>query len=233
MPNYTVTIIIPCAGNGSRLGLPFPKELAPLGPGRVLIDSCLDLAEKAAENSDIRILLMDDGLRGQTEYYIRDRLPDIPLARVRQGRTAFGMTDGIIGLRPWFSVANVVLLPDAIYESGEDSITRIAKKAMGYGFCFGAVKTEDARNLGALKTSQEHVVLYQDKPHDSSTFDAAWTILGFSRGGAGMDALKQVRASASQGILISDPPVRHAPVVWIDGYRDCGTWESYLAEVPR
>ena len=71
-----VRVVLPCAGSGSRLGLPFPKELAPLGPGRCVIDSSLDLIRNAAADCDLSVLLMTDGERDLTVRYVRARLPD-------------------------------------------------------------------------------------------------------------------------------------------------------------
>ena len=213
------------------MGLPFPKELAPLGPGRVLMDSCLDLLRAAQENSGIHILLLEDGEREQTAEYIREKLPGVPLAMVRQSPLAFDLPDAVLRLAPWFSVVNILLLPDAIYDFTGDPVTEIARKALSYGFCFGAVKTPDAGSLGALRTHQDRVLFYQDKPHDPGSYDAAWGILGFSKGTLGIEGLRKVQQSTSLKICIADPPVRQAPVIWLQGFRDCGTWDSYLREV--
>lgn len=209
------------------MGLPFPKELAPLGPGRFLIDSCLDLAETADE--DIRILLLDDGLRGQTEAHIRNRFPDTPLARVRQRPDCQDMTTAVMELSPWFTEINILLLPDAIYECTQSPLPEIIKEVSSRSFAFGAVRTSHPENLGALLTEGDRCREFQDKPGLPGAFNAAWTMLGFSPGLYGTTMLDIIRRSA---LKITPGPVSfQCGVVWIDGYRDCGTWENYLQEL--
>jgi len=230
-----VTVILPCAGRGSRLGLPFPKELAPLGPGRCVIDSSLDLIREASAASDVRVLLMTDGDRRQTARYVRDHLPGIPVAEVVQDPQAQDMPDAVLRLGPWLSrSANILLLPDVAYSCTGDPVTGIAMKAAASGFAFGAVKAspDGIAAAGALRITSDRVEAYEDKPGDPSGYDALWGILGFSGGQYGLDGLRVIAASTSrtaQGPL-SAPVLRAAPVTWLDGFADCGTWERYSAQ---
>ena len=107
----SVTVVLPCSGAGTRLGLPFPKELAPLSPGRVVIDSCLDLIK----DTDSRIVLMDDGKREQTRRHIERRLPGTPMAVVKNpGFEA--LPNAVMSLQPWLTDTAVLMLPDEIGE---------------------------------------------------------------------------------------------------------------------
>jgi hypothetical protein len=219
------------------MGLPFPKELAPLGPGRFLIDSCLDLVERFREDkrilsSDgIRILLLDNGLRGQTDAHIRERFPDISLARVRQRPDNMDMTTAVMELVPWFSEVNILLLPDAIYESRENPLSPLVTEVLARSFAFGAVRTDHPENLGALLTEGDRCREFQDKPGMPGAFNAAWTMLGFSPDLYGTTMLDIIRRSALK--ITSGPVSFQCGVVWIDGYRDCGTWENYLTELRK
>lgn len=235
MPRHQVRVVLPCAGAGSRLGLPFPKELAPVGPGRCVIDSSLDLIRAACEGSDVRVLLMTDGRRDLTIRYVRERLPGVPVAEVLQDPAAPDMAEAVMCLRPWLGLVNVLLLPDVIYSWAGDPVTEVATAAVSYGFAVAAVKAgpEQVRTAGALQVTGDRIAAYEDKPADPSGYDALWGMLAFTCGSFGLDGLRLVADSASrrrQG-PVTDVPVRGAPVTWLAGFRDCGTWDAYLAEL--
>lgn len=221
-----VTFIIPCAGKGSRLGLPFPKELAPLGPGRAVIDSCLDLI--GSSPCLARIIVMDDGQRDITAGYIQRRFPGIPLARVRQDKYAADWPDGVLRLEPWLGPVNILVLPDAAYAAPSHAVEQLAEQAQTAGIAFGAARMspEVLRSLGALAVAQDDTVrLYEDKPSSPERYNAAWGLIGFS-GKIGLTGMRVIADSTRrQGTC--KPPVAGAPVTWLDEWRDLGTWESY------
>jgi hypothetical protein len=223
-----ITFILPVAGAGSRLGLPFPKELAPLGEGRAIIDSSLDLIAETV--SAKRIILMDDGDRGVTAEYVRRRLPEVPLARVRQHKYAADWPDGVIRLEPWLGEVNVVLLPDSVYDTSGLVVEQLALAAQS-GFALGVVRMppESLRRLGAVTVVQDDTVrFYEDKPDRPERFNAAWGMLAFS-GEIGMLGMRVIADSTrKQGVC--KPPVVGAPVVWLDGWRDLGVWDAYSQE---
>ena len=233
MTRHQVRVVLPCAGAGSRLGLPFPKELAPLSPGRVLIDSSLDLIRACA--ADVRVILMTDGRREATARYVRDRLPGISVAEILQDPDAPDMTEAVLCLEPWLGYANVLLLPDVLYSWAGDPVGEVAEAAVSYGFAVAAVKAgpEQVRDAGALRTANGRVTAFEDKPADPSPYEALWGMLAFTNGSFGLDGLRLVAASASKARTgpVADPPVAGAPVVWLAGFRDCGTWDRYLAEL--
>jgi hypothetical protein len=220
-------VILPCAGGGSRLGLPFPKELAPLGPGRVVIDSCLDLIAAMPRPS---VIVLEDGTRELTAAHIRSRLPGIQVALVRQDPGARDMPDAVLRLAPLLQAVSFLLLPDALYECSADLYGQMLAAMDETGFCFAAAKTPDLARLGALRTQDGQVVAYEDKPGFPGAYDCAWGALGFY-GRKGMAGLELIRASAAREYQgpVTDLPLAGSPVVWLDGFRDCGTWPDYAA----
>jgi len=222
------------------MGLPIPKELAPLGPGRCVIDSSLSLIREASAASDVRVILMTDGDRDLTARYVRGKLPGIPVAEVVQDPDAPDMTEAVIALGPWLGHANVLLLPDVIYSWAGDPVTEAATAAVSYGFAVAAVKAgpDQIRDAGALRvwadlTGEDRIAAFEDKPADPSGYNALWGMLAFTSGTFGMDAMRVVAASASKARTgpVTEPPVWGAPVTWLAGFRDCGTWDRYLAEL--
>lgn len=234
MGRRQVTVILPCAGKGSRLGLPFAKELAPVGPGRLVIDSCLDLIRDASAAADVRVLLMTDGCREATARHVREYLAVLPVAEVVQDRAARDWPDAVLRLEAWLSPhANVLLMPDAIYTRTGDPAGEVAAGAAAHGFAFGAVKagSGEIETAGALRTGGGRVQAYEDKPADPDGYDALWAILGFSGGTYGLDGLRLIADSTARRTLgpVTHPVLSAAPVTWLDGYADCGTWERYAA----
>lgn len=234
MPRHQVTVILPCAGKGSRMGVPFGKELLPLRPGRCVIDSSLDLIREASAASDVRVLLMTDGDRQATARYVRAHLPGVPVAEVVQDPDAADWPDAVLKLAPWLSpAANVLLLPDVIYSWTGDPVTEIAAKASSSGFAAGAVKagSDEIAAAGALRIEGDRITAYEDKPADPCAYNALWGILGFSGGSFGLDALRLVADSTSRRREgpVTAPGLRQAPVTWLDGFTDCGTWDRYRA----
>jgi dTDP-glucose pyrophosphorylase len=230
---HDICVILPCAGEGSRLGLPFPKELAPLGNSRFVIDSCLDLIGGASRNSDIRIILLENGEREQTAEHIRRRLPQVPLAMIRQHKATSDMPEAVLMLEPWLGTANVLLLPDCVYEYTGDPVTEVGNLAVSGGFAFGAVRG-NPEGKGALVVDQDdRVALYEDKPARPCEYNAAWCMLGFGNGSFGMDAVRLISYSTArvhEG-SVRVPPLHLSPVVWLKDCRDCGTWENYMSEL--
>jgi UTP-glucose-1-phosphate uridylyltransferase len=216
------------------LGLPFPKELAPLGPRRALIDSSLDLIREVGENK--RIILMDDGNRKITADYVQRRLSDVPLARVRQDRYAADWPDGVLKLQPWWGDVNVVLLPDSVYEASGLIVERLAALAQGSsGFALGVVRMppEALKRYGAVTVVQDDTVrFYEDKPEHPERFNAAWGMLAFANNNFGVMAMQIIADSTrKQGVCKS--PVVGSPVIWLNGWRDLGAWDTYSAELRK
>jgi CTP:molybdopterin cytidylyltransferase MocA len=224
-----ITIILPCAGEGKRLGLPFPKELAPISPGRTVIDSSLDIIEKSSV--DKRILLIDDGNREVTRRYIQERLPEVPLAMVRQHRYAPDMPEAVIRAAPWLGDTNILMLPDLIYEPNGDPLCQLAEVARESGFAMAVAEMPRQRLKagGAVSVVGGTVKAYEDKPGSPEDYHAAWGMLGF-HGGMGMLGM-QVVADCTAKVRAAKEPVLGAPVIWLNGWRDCGTWDGYLSEI--
>lgn len=225
-----VTIILPCAGAGKRLGLPFPKELAPISPGRAVIDSCLDIIDMAPVTK--RIILMDDGRRELTRDYVERRLPDVPVAMVRQHRYAGDMPEAVIRLAPWLDGgAAILMLPDVSYEPKGEPLGQLLGAMIDTDFAMAVARTpaESLRHLGAVDVADDRVRAYEDKPAHPERYNAAWGMIGFqgSIGALGM----RVVAGCTSKTRGAKEPVIGAPVIWLNEWRDCGTWDSYLREL--
>lgn len=225
------TIILPCAGEGARLGLPFPKELAPIAPGRAVIDNCLDIIEMAPVSR--RIILLDDGKRELTRQYVEKRLPDVPVAMIRQHRYAPDMPEAVIRLAPWLDDGgcNILMLPDVAYEPKGEPLTQLMSVMTDTHFAMAVAETpaERLKTVGAVDVVNDHVRAYEDKPAHPERYNASWGMIGF-RGSIGLLGM-QVVAGCTSKSRGAKAPVLGAPVVWLNEWRDCGTWDSYIREL--
>lgn len=256
MATPEMTVIIPCAGKGTRLGLPFPKELTPLGIGQLVIDSVLDLV--AATRVRCRVLVIENGGRESTLGHIRARLPGIPVAAVRQPDGISDMPSAVRSVSGWFAAVNVVLLPDMVYRRHPrvaDPLGELAAVTArrSFGFLAARLPAEAIADLGALNVAGDtadvpstadlatadlatgdglaRVVAYEDKPQQPSRYNAAWAAFAFSDpdGISGLDIIDSSTRRQRRG-PIEEEPIAGAGVVWLSEFRDCGTWARLAAE---
>jgi len=106
-------VVIPCAGEGQRLALPYPKELLALGPGRTLIDAALDLVPR---DRDVRVVVVVRPEKAELVRYLGRYVGDLQIAFVHQPPELSECTVAVISARPWFGDVNAVLLPDEIIQ---------------------------------------------------------------------------------------------------------------------
>lgn len=177
---------------------------------------------------------MDDGSRNATADYIAGKLPDVPLARVKQHRDTSGLPDGVLGLEPWFGEVNILMLPDVIYEAAAGMVEQLAVLAGLEGFAMAATRlpAEKLKALGAVSVSEDNrVSAYEEKPSDPWLYNAAWGMIGFS-GDTGLAGMRVVTDVTFRRGTCREP-VTGAPVVWLAGQRDLGTWEAYSRELKK
>jgi hypothetical protein len=232
-----LTVVLPCAGRGSRLDLPFPKELLPGPDGRVLIDHSFALLAGA----DVQVLLVVGADRQATIAHVARRYPAIPVAAVRQMPGPDGWIGAALSALPFVTGRALVLLPDQVLQAapGDDPIGRADHLLQDTDACLLAARCADADQLavdGALTVAYPpdgglgQLRRIADKPGPAATagHNAVWFGLGFRR-----DAADQVLAQmqAAQDRLLDTAalrggPLHDAPVIEVPPFLDCGTWPS-------
>ncbi|MFJ8478464.1 hypothetical protein [Kitasatospora sp. NPDC094011] len=231
------TVVVPCAGRGSRLGLPFPKELVPAGPGgRVAIDCALQLV---ADASDVRLLLVTGPDRRATVRHVRGRCA-APVAVVEQDRALPELAGAIRSALPWCPGPVLVLLPDQVLARPAPGLLDAALTALaGHPVCFLAAPEDDPRRIavdGALATAPgrlapggaRRLTGLADKPgpDQAAGFDRVWFGFGFQPAAAG-PVLDQLHAAAEHRLTGDDfraGPLAGAPVLDCPPFTDLGTW---------
>lgn len=185
-----ITVVIPAAGEGKRLGLDIPKELYEVIPGKRLIDFTMELIPQ-----DV----------GKVAVVIRDGKESIPgylMGRYPEHRFAFTYFDdqyrewpgSVFSAAEHYSKYNVVLLPDTWLipeknenrgEGGQKMLDRFCALLDLYPVVF-SVKKEDGdvlRRFGALMLNGNgEITRFADKPEENLSFyNGYWTAYGFRK----------------------------------------------------
>ena len=69
MNNKRISIILPCAGDGKRMGLSYPKELFEIFPGVKLIDFSLNHIDFYVNRTDMHIKIIIVIKTGKEEVF--------------------------------------------------------------------------------------------------------------------------------------------------------------------
>lgn len=231
-------LIIPAAGKGSRLGLPYPKELYSIEQGKLLIDYSLEQAANAGVYSAV-IVTSEEKLRTmaqalgtvrcgvQLTYVTRtkddsDSLPGSVIRGCRRAQT--------LGFERF-----VVALPDVYYEEPNAVKNLLDCPSPSFGLFSAPAHLYDAVYQNEETGRLDH--LRVKKPQDDS--------LGIFLGTWGLLLLDKATIARLRRLLLSTPAVetgdQHLLGELIDkdmkenawealnivgGYYDLGTWES-------
>jgi UTP-glucose-1-phosphate uridylyltransferase len=229
-----LTVVLPCAGRGSRLILPFPKELLPVGRGRLLIDHALELI--LGTGLHLRVLVLVDGSRCQTEQYVRSRLAGVSVATLRQAGDPGHLLDGVLETEPWWSEVNLVILPDQTFAYSTKAsavLSGLRDSVLRHGFCFLGARKPPAALVGdaglSLAGEPPRVRALVDKPLRPDDLDAGWA--GFAWSGRESRPCLEALAEAERapGVRMTTGALIGKPVVLIEQYSDCGTWDQVCA----
>jgi hypothetical protein len=199
-----ITVILPCAGEGSRMGLDTPKELFEIG-GVKLIDFSLAHI-RAFPNPDVlRVAVVIRAAKQDVADYVREQLTGIDVTRVMFDDNYHEWPGSVYSAKKCFSRYNLVLLPDSFLSlargvslepvttyppgdggfEGESLTGRVMKKLAEHGVVFGWVKCshrDTLAGMGAMKVEKGLVTAFQDKPGKGfEGFNGLWGCYGFRR----------------------------------------------------
>lgn len=236
------TVIIPAAGIGSRLSLPFPKELVPIGPGKVAIDATFDLLRHLGDRVNVVVAVSETKL--SLVSYLQRYGNDLDMAFVRQRSQNAEMTGAIRSCLPFVHERCVVLLPDQLVTPNPrlpNPVERMIDALDSSEATFLAVKMSDPDRLrvdGALTlrtTGASRIVTrYVEKPKEPGReLNAIWAALGFRRSIAerALDYMENGARSADDLAAFRQSPFHLAPAFLAASCIDIGTWPAYSATV--
>jgi hypothetical protein len=234
------TVILPCAGSGTRLGLPFGKELLPLGPGSTPLDETLALLLPHAPVLRLVVVLGEGREATARHVTARAAVARLPVAFAAQDPGLTECTGAVLSAAPWFSKRNLVLLPDQVLDRPDPGLVTSALDTLDDApFCFLAAHKDDPEQIsrdGALRiTSGTPARLADYAEHPplavASRFNAIWFGFAF-RDDAG-EALSLIHRAVTVGTVttadVAASPLAGCPVIETGPYRDLGTWPAVRA----
>jgi hypothetical protein len=243
-----ITIILPCAGEGSRLALQTPKELFEIEPGVRLVDYSLRHILAAARQDKFQITAAVVIRPGKFDVvdYVSQRLAGITVETVMFDSNYREWPGSVYSAKGVFSENNLVLLPDSYLSltapgrdnhpdttdsRGKTLVETVLAALSRYKVVFGCIPCKDPqrlKNLGAVRIEKNVITAFRDKPppgEQSEILNGFWGCYAFkkSEGKALYDFL--IRAVRQEPLPLTGQPFNLPGVIPVAEYYDLGTWE--------
>ncbi|WP_399094276.1 NTP transferase domain-containing protein [Streptomyces sp. BBFR2] len=180
-----VSVILPCAGFGTRFSAPYPKELHSLAPGVTVLDRSLEaVVALAGSGLAVRLVVVIGPHKLDTVRYLARYADTFQLVFVYQDDVGAPGLDGAIrSALPLTRGPVALVLPDMVL-TGPDSAGSLLAAVRRTGTAgWSVVATEERdpavlRQMGALAVTGEGGVLTvrtaAEKPSDPTGFHAFW-----------------------------------------------------------
>jgi UTP-glucose-1-phosphate uridylyltransferase len=239
------TVIIPCAGSGTRLRAPVPKELLPVAEDRAAIDTVFDLLLPHAQR--LSVLVVIDAKRALTVAHLGRYTSQVAMAFVLQQPCLSEVTGAVRSALHWAGARSLVLLPDQVlrHPSAAAGLVAAALDTLAdVPFCFLAAAESDAGRIGsdgALRLAlgadgQQRVTAYADKPGTAAAaeFNAIWFGYGFRREAAHAGLEVMHRATLGQAVTPAEfaaSPLAGCPALKVGSFTDIGTWAGWAGQL--
>lgn len=232
MDDKKLTVILPAAGKGTRLNLPYPKEILRVDKSQALVDFTFDLFKKY-NRDQIEFVVVVNEHKSELFQYLSKYKDRYNISFTFQNPKNLEYTGAIKSAKHLFGKFNIVLLPDAILKlKGELDIyssTLEALESSGFSFFYkpeldpGMLSTK-----GAVYIENDLVKLYEDKPQENfERFNGYWTGFAFSK-----DKFDIAISFMEKSTLKKDPdingiketPLYNSKAIEVEEYTDLGTW---------
>lgn len=232
-----LAVVLPCAGRGTRLGLPYPKELFTFDRDRALIDTCFDLIQPVQER--VRVIVVIGPHKMDTVRYLYKYHEQFELIFVYQQQSQAEFLGALHSTRPYFLEKNLVLLPDTVIKPSahtpDPAMTTFSLLGLDLPFVFWVHRETDPEVLlreGALALEQQPDGLvvrhYMDKP---AVLDPAlngyWGAFGFHR-----SATQEMLDMLEQSIVhkhvhaFANSQFAGSPAIELEASYDLGEWKA-------
>jgi len=247
MGHADMTVILPCAGEGTRLDAGGPKELFQVFPGVSLIDFSLNHIRVGVEQSktdagggEIRVAAVIRPWKTKVGDYVRRKLPGVEVDTLMFDENYVEWPGSIYSARRFFSPHNLVLFPDSYlalsqedpYRDGEGRTLAelVGGSLLSFSVTFGVIACSDPDilgRLGAVRVEGGRVQEFQDKPVESpDRFNGFWACCAFKR-----DVGRVLYDFLLASVMHRADPIRHQPfyppgIIPAAAYYDLGTRES-------
>lgn len=180
-----VSVILPCAGSGTRFGAPYSKELHCLAPGVTVLDRSLEtVVELAKSGLDVRVVVVIGTHKLDTVSYLARYAGTFQLLFVYQDESYEPGLDGAIrSALPMTQGPVALVLPDIVVNgAGSTGSLLAALENLGVaGWSVVAAEERDPGTLGQMGAlalveggGVVTVEAATDKPAEPSRYNAFW-----------------------------------------------------------
>lgn len=184
-PIPDVSIILPCAGFGTRFSAPYSKELHSLAPGVTVLDRSLEAVVQLAESGlNVRVVVVFRAHKLDTVSYLARYAETFQMVFVYQDEAFESGLDGAIrSALPMTQGPVALVLPDIVLTGADSAGSLLAawQRIAETGWSVVATEEPDPdalRQVGALAVVEENGVATvrsaAEKPSDPSEFNAFW-----------------------------------------------------------
>lgn len=230
-----LTVILPCAGEGTRLSLPYPKEIHSIEKNKSLIDYSFDLFSNYGRRDVEFVITLNENKTELVKYLSRYKSRyNISFTFFNPAETEY--TGSIKSAKHLFGEKNLVLLPDTVLKlkSSQDIVNLVSESLNETGFTFFFKKESDPSMLktkGSLYIDDNNLVQeYEDKPQeDLDRFNSFWTAFAF-RKRVFDNCIEFMEKSTLNHRLIVDEikntPIYRSKAIEVEDYFDLGTWSQ-------
>jgi UTP-glucose-1-phosphate uridylyltransferase len=185
MSGPDVSVILPCAGFGTRFGAPYAKELHCLAPGVTVLDRSLEPVVELAESGlEVRLVVVFGTHKLDTVSYLSRYARTFQIVFVYQDESGEPGLDGAVrSALPLAQGSVALVLPDIVVSGAGSSGSLLAalRQAEVSGWSVVATGERDPDMLGqmgALAVAERDGALTveaaADKPVDPAGFNAFW-----------------------------------------------------------
>ena len=164
-----LTVILPAAGKGQRLDLPYPKEIMRIEKDRGLIDYSFDLF-KNFKRSEVNFVVVINEHKTEIVKYLAKYKEFFDISFTYQNPKELEYTGAIKSAKHLFGEYNLVLLPDTVLKLSPsfDIKNKLKKILDDHPFTFLFYNDPESATLktkGCLRLNKSSLVIeYEDKP---------------------------------------------------------------------
>jgi NDP-sugar pyrophosphorylase family protein len=230
-----LTVVMPAAGKGTRLNLPYPKEILRLDKEQALIDYSFDFFRDYGRR-DVEFVIVINEDKTEIMKYLSKYKDKFNISFTFQNPNEQEYTGAIKSAKHLFGEHNVVLLPDTIMSlrPGVDLVDAVQSSVTETGFTFFYKREHDEKMLrtkGALSIDISGVVqAYEDKPEEGvERFNAFWCSFAFRRRAFDSAISFMEKSTLRQRVLpaeIEKTPIYLSKGIEVLDYKDLGTWDE-------
>ncbi|MFD0267731.1 2-C-methyl-D-erythritol 4-phosphate cytidylyltransferase [Streptomyces sp. NPDC127106] len=219
-PGPAVSVILPCAGHGTRFGAAYPKELHCLEPGTAVIDRSLEpVLALADRGTAVRVVVVIGPHKTATVRHLHRYRSRLELVFVYQQEDSGRLADAIRAALPLCAGPTLLVLADQVLRgpTAPGSAGELLARLERHDWAVVAAPLDDPvllRDEGALRVEEgpdgPRVVRAAEKPADPEGFNAAWAAV----------AVTPERRHLLPALLdrTGPGPLAGAAVVWVEDF---------------